>query len=396
MRGEILFLAHRVPYPPNRGDKIRSWNILKALAKIAPVHLAALCDDPADMAYADHLATVAKSVHLIPHKPSKAAAMLQALLQGGSASVAACRTPSMVGCVESLLRKKPISAVYAFSGQMGQFVVNRTDAPRFIMDFVDMDSAKFETYGDQATGIARFANRFEARRLFAFEQMVANQAVLSLFVSEAEAGLFQSRTGLGSSRVRALENGIDLDHFRPDHPSKAKVAGEGPLLVFTGQMDYAPNIDAVRWFVGEILPLLPDARFAIVGRAPTSAVELLASDKVTVTGEVPDTRDWIAAADVVVAPLLLARGIQNKVLEAMAMGKVVVASSHAAEGIDAVADRHFIVADSPQEQAEAICSLLKNPAKAEEIGSAARAQMEGRYSWDAQLSGLSEILGLAQ
>ncbi len=388
---DIVFLAHRVPYPPNRGDKIRSWNILKALARIAPVHVVALCDDPADMDFADHISTVAASVTLVPHQGSKLSAMAGALMMGQSASVRACASAELQDRVHRILASGKIGAIYAFSGQMAQFVPEKPDA-RFVMDFVDMDSAKFATFADQASGFKSLANRFEARRLFAFEKSIASRADVSLFVSEAEAALFRAQTGLGAERVRALENGIDLDHFGPDHAPKAKLSGIGPLLVFTGQMDYAPNVDAVRWFEKMVLPQIPNARFAIVGRAPTAAVSALSWDKVYVTGEVDDTRDWIAAADVVVAPLLLARGIQNKVLEAMAMGKAVVASAHAAEGIDAQPGAELLVAKDAAEFASQINALLADAGLQSSISQAARKRMEARYSWDSRLEALPRLV----
>ena len=392
---EILFLAHRVPYPPNRGDKIRSWNVLKALAKIAPVHVAALCDDPDDMQYAEKLSTVAASVHLVPHQPSRVGAMLSALLTGQSASVRACTSPAMRACSITLPRKRPISTIYAFSGQMAQYVESSTSA-RFVMDFVDMDSAKFARWGEERGGLSGLANGQEGRRLFAFENAVARRADASLFVSDAEAELFRRKSGLGNDKVKVLENGIDLDHFSPAHANRAEPSGEGPIAVFTGQMDYIPNVEAVEWFARKVLPLIPNLRFAIVGRAPVERVKALAALRnVTVTGAVDDTRDWIAAADVVVAPLLLARGVQNKVLEAMAMGKAVLASPAAAEGIDVVPGRELVVVEAPEAQAEAIRHLLADDAKRAALGGAARTRMETRYSWASTLAGLPELIGVS-
>lgn len=391
---EILFLAHRVPYPPNRGDKIRSWNVLKALSKIAPVHVVALCDDEADMAHADTVAVVASSVHFVPHKTNRLKAMATALLTGSPASVAACRSAGAEVAIKILLRKQPISAIYAFSGQMAQFVPDH-GPERFIMDFVDVDSAKFEQWGNERSGLAGLANRFEAARLASFEHAVAAHAHISLFVSDAEAALFRARSGLGSEKVRAVENGIDLERFSPNHPHQSVADGEGPLIVFTGQMDYAPNVEAVQFFATQVLPHLDGARFAIVGRAPTAAVTALASlENVSVTGEVADPRDWIAAADIVVAPLLLARGVQNKVLEAMAMGKAVVATTSAASGIDAKAGRDLIIADGAIEQVEAIRLLLGDHDQRARLGQSARSRMEARYDWSATLAPLPHLIGI--
>ncbi len=396
MSGEILFLAHRVPYPPNRGDKIRSWNILKRLSQIAPVHVCALWDDERDLAHLDVLKNVSQSVTIEPAMRSKLRAVSKAVLSGRSASVEACASPALAGSIKSLLSLRPIKTIFAFSGQMAQFVPAGLADCRFVMDFVDMDSAKFAAFADQAAGPKAWANHWEAQRLFAFEQAVAHRADVSLFVSEAEAALFRSKTGLDEQKVKPLENGIDLDHFRPGLSGQAVLADPGALVVFTGQMDYAPNVEAVEWFVRLVMPHLPGVQFAIVGRAPTARVRALAQNaNVIVTGEVADTRDWLSSADVVVAPLRLARGVQNKVLEAMAMGKAVVVTPSAAEGIDAEPGTELIIAETAEAQAVAILELINNPSRAHSIGQAARAKMEARYSWEARLAGLPELVGMS-
>jgi polysaccharide biosynthesis protein PslH len=395
---EILFLAHRSPYPPDRGDKIRSWHLFRHIAKLAPTHLVALYDDPRDLTHLPMLEGIAASVALEPRLLSKPRAALNALLSGGSASVAAFASDAVQRHVDHLLGTRPIKTIFGYSGQVAQFVPMKRDGIRFVMDFVDMDSAKFATYAAQASGLSAFANAQEAKRLFAFERAVAARADLSLFVSEAEAALFARETGLGAAKIAFIENGIDLEAYDPAQPRGDIERGEGALIVFTGQMDYRPNIDAVDAFARQALPLIraqhPSARFAIVGRNPPPEVlGLGALPGVTVTGEVPDTRDWLAAADVVVAPLLLARGIQNKILEAMAMAKPVVASPAAAEGIDAGADDGLIVAQDSAGQADAVLALLANPARAKAAGRAARARMIARYGWDARLAGLGAMLG---
>ncbi len=397
MSGEILFLAHRFPYPPDRGDKIRSWHMLKALTDLAPVHLCTLVDDLRDL---DHLAFVESycaSVATEARARSKLNAMVRSLVSGQSASVEAFGSAALQMRVDALLKTRPIATIFVFSGQMAQFVPQNLGQTRFVMDFVDVDSAKFAAYADQSHGFGAIANQFEARRLAAFEKRIAQRADISLLVSEDEAALFRQTTGLDAGRVRPLENGIDLARFKPDADVEAEQVGEGPLLVFTGQMDYRPNIDAVAAFVHETLPLIhkvdPKVRFAIVGRAPTAEVEALANHAgVIVTGEVPDTRTWLAAADLVVAPLKLARGIQNKVLEAMAMGVPVLASPAAAQGIDAAPDDGLIVATTSKDEAQGVIAILSNAERREKLGTAARRRMQGRYSWGAQLAGLEEIV----
>jgi polysaccharide biosynthesis protein PslH len=395
--GDILFLAHRFPYPPDRGDKIRSWHILKALAQIAPVHVATLVDDERDVAHLPVLENICASVAWEYRKSSKLAAATVGLLTGVPASVAAFASPALQARANAVLAAHDVETIFAFSGQMAQFVPTDLGGRRFVMDFVDVDSAKFLTYADQSAGLTKLANRFEGKRLAHFERTTALRADVSLFVSEAESDLFCVTAKLGSDRVQALENGIDLERYDPALPRVPVREGHEPLIVFTGQMDYRPNIDAVVSFARETLPLIlaqrPDATFAIVGRAPAAEVRDLALlPGVTVTGEVPDPRDWLATADVVVAPLKLARGIQNKILEAMAMARPVVASPAAAEGIDAEAGVSLLVAPGVKSEAAAVLALLNDPARAQAMGNAARARMIARYSWDARLAGLRALV----
>jgi sugar transferase (PEP-CTERM/EpsH1 system associated) len=395
MNGGILFLAHRQPFPPNRGDSIRSWNILKALARLAPVHLVSFADGDPETQQA--LEQVCASVHLIPDQKGKASAMAAALLSGRPASVEMFSSPAFQTAVDLVLGEHDIATVYAFSGQMGQHVGDLPSSIRLVMDFTDVDSEKFASYGRTAGGVAGFANRFEARRLRAFELQVAKRADINLFVSKTEEQMFRRVAGKGNVPLGVLENGVDLERFAPGHGLCDNIDRDTPLIVFTGQMDYPPNVDAASFFAREVLPIVrdrqADARFAIVGRAPTAEVlQLAALPGVIVTGEVPDTRPWLASARVVVAPLRIARGIQNKVLEAMASGKAVVASPKAAEGIDACYGKELLIAGSAPAQADAVVSLLHDPARRGRMELAARAAMEARYSWDAKMAPLAEFV----
>lgn len=401
--GEILFIAHRIPFPPDRGDKIRSWNIVKRLAEIAPVHIAAFADDERDMGFAADLRRIAASAHIVLRDSSRLASVLGGLIRREPLSLALFNDPRLREHIQLLLAERPISAIFVYSGQMAQYVPDRDPNVRFIMDFCDLDSAKFAGYGSGKIGPMSWINRREGRKLLAFEQQIAQRADVSLFVSEAEAALFRKKAALEPGRVRVLENGVDLNYFSAAADFAAvppTEKGPGPLLIFTGQMDYQPNIEAVDTFARRSFPLVrrrhPQARFAIVGRHPAPAVQALSKlPGVVVTGAVPDVRGWLAAADIVVAPLRLARGIQNKVLEAMAMARPVIASPQAAEGIDALDGLHFRVADGCAREAELTLELLDNPAGRAALGKAARSRVEERYSWSAALRPLSDILGLS-
>jgi sugar transferase (PEP-CTERM/EpsH1 system associated) len=390
--GDVLFLAHRVPYPPDRGDKIRSFHMLRHLAKHQRVHLAAFADDPRDMNRPE-LAEFTASRAIVRRRKSQAVAGMQALASGRPLSLTAFDDAGMRRAVAEVLAREDVETIFVFSSQMAQYLPAEPRA-RVIMDFVDMDSAKFASYAEAAKGPMRWMLTREARLLMAYEGSVAARADASLFVSEAEASLFRQSTG--AERVQAIENGIDTAHFDPE-ADFARVDAGPALIVFTGQMDYRPNIEAVTWFVEDILPRVrathPDARFAIVGRNPTEAVKALAkSGDVIVTGEVEDVRGWLAAAALVVAPLKLARGIQNKVLEAMAMARPVVASSAAAEGIDHKGT--ITVGTSGGDIADAVTLLLSDRRKAAELGLAARARVMARYGWSARLAPLDGLIGL--
>lgn len=383
---DILFLAHRVPYPPDRGDKVRSHHVLRHLSGLGRVHLATFADDPRDMGHEDALGQWCASVRVLRRTKGNARAAVEALAGGRTVSEAAFDSGAMRAVVAALLAARCYDAVYVYSGQMAQYLP--AELP-FVMDFVDMDSAKFAAYAEDARGLMRWMMRREATKLAAFEARVAKRARASLLVSEAEADLFRRTSG--AERVVAIENGIDTAFFDPAHAVPVKQAG--PLIVFTGQMDYRPNVDAVRWFANEVLPLVPEARFAIVGRSPAAAVRTLESERVVVTGEVADVRGWIAAAAVVVAPLLLARGIQNKVLEAMAMARPVVASLAAAEGIDHQGT--IRVAGDAVGFANEIHAVLADPVAANALGQAARMRTMARYGWEARLAPLAGLLGVA-
>ncbi|MEH3101889.1 TIGR03087 family PEP-CTERM/XrtA system glycosyltransferase [Sphingomonas adhaesiva] len=382
---DILFLAHRAPFPPDRGDRIRSFHVLSHLARRARVHLVAFADDPRDAQVAPAFAGMLASCTIVPRGKSPARAAIEALARGRAVSLAAFDDARVHAAVRDVMARHPVAVAYAFSGQMAQYL---PAGVRRVMDFVDADSAKFAAYAAEARGPMRWMMAREARLLACWEREVTARVDASLFVSAAEAALVPG--------ARVLENGIDARRFDPA-AAFVPVVGQGRLIVFTGQMDYRPNVEAVVAFARDILPQVravhPDVRFAIVGRAPTAAVRALASEAVLVTGEVPDVRGWLAAAAVAVAPLMLARGVQNKVLEAMAMARPVVASPAAAQGIDHAGT--IGVAEGAAGGAAAVVDLLSDRDGAARLGQAARARVLARYDWDACLAPLDALIGMS-
>jgi len=275
----VLYIAHRMPWPPDRGDKIRSYHMLRWMAERAPVHVAAFVDQLDDWKYAEALEAVTASTILEPRTVPMWKAGLRALAGGRPVSLAAFDSPSMKRRIARLVKRERIETIYVFSSQMAQYVPKRFSG-RVVMDFVDVDSAKFERYGAEGSGPMAWINRREARLLADYERTVAQRAGANLFVSAAEAALFRRRSG--AERVKAVGNGIDLDRFDPEAADVAPLTDRpaGPLIVFTGQMDYRPNIEAVESFTAAVMPQLraqfPHVSFAIVGRAPAPEVKALA------------------------------------------------------------------------------------------------------------------------
>src|SRR5690606_28102921 len=345
----ILFLAHRLPFHPDRGDKIRSHNLLKALAKLAPVHVGCFAETRVDLHAATELAGIAASYCMPLRTKSLPLAGIEALLRGEPVSLAAFRHPKLAGWVARTLAEQDVDTIYVFSGQMGQYVPD--DWPgRVIVDLVDVDSAKFEAYARDARWPMSAVHAREARSLRAEEARLVARADRTLLISDAEAALFRSRVPASChGRIAVLGNGIDHDRFDPawvePHPA---LSAPGPRVVFCGQVDDPPNVAAARRGAERLMPRIravhPEARFHLVGRAPVAEVRALDGiNGVRVWGEVPDVRPFLAGADVVLAPLAIARGVQNKVLEAMAMARPVVLTPEAATGIAAEDGVHFAV-----------------------------------------------------
>ena len=396
--GEILFLAHRVPWPPNRGDKIRSHHFLQKLMDCAPVHVACFADNEQEKEAGWNRKAELASCEIVVRKKPKWQAGIEALLSGKPVSLTSFESSAIHAYVAQVIAARPIESIFVFSGQMAQFIPFDFKG-KIVMDFADVDSAKFESYAEDGSGPMAWVNRREGRMLKAFEKEIAERADHNLFVSEAEAELFRRRSGLSRERVRAVGNGIDLAFYDVPDVEPEGLGQTGPMILFTGQMDYQPNVQAVLSFSNEVMPDIlsrfPDARFAIVGRAPSEKVKRLDQKNGTiVVGAVDDIRSWIKAADVVVAPLRIARGIQNKVLEAMAMAQPVVASACAAEGIEAIDGDHFLIARSVEEEAQLVGDLLADPERARRLGERAGRLIHSYYSWETQLADLPALCGV--
>jgi len=388
-------LVHRIPYPPNKGDKIRSYHLLKHLSRSFKVHVGAFVDDPDDWQYAQPLRDmVSGEVKLIPLNTTWATLRsAYGLIDRGSLTVPYYRNGELKNWVDQLIASRPIQHALIFSSAMSQYVADYPSLHR-IIDFVDLDSDKWRQYSEKKSWPMSWVYRREARALFKFERHIADTFDASTFVSRAEAKLFQELAPECADRVTYYNNGVDLDYFSPTHDLTNPYPPDERALVFAGAMDYWANVDAVNWFAREVFPALrtqfPDLCFYIVGSRPTKQVQDLAGDGITVTGSVPDIRPYVASAAISVAPLRIARGIQNKVLEAMAMAKPVLVSPQALEGIDATIGLEVILAKDAEEFISCITKQLSNPDDA--LGHAARRRVEQDYSWNHSLARVDQLL----
>ena len=392
----LLFLTHRLPYPPNKGDKVRSYHLLRHLAAQHRIYLGTFIDDPDDEQHLGAVQALCAEVHASRLNPLGARlGSLVGLLRQEPLTLSYYRDAALAGWADELVHSRSVDCVLVFSSSMAQYAT--AFQGRLLVDFVDVDSAKWTDYAAARRWPLSWLYRREGRTLLAYEREVAGRAARSFFATEKEAAMFRALAPESSGRVDALCNGVDADYFRPQ-PGLASPFEPGEIpLVFTGAMDYWPNVDAVCWFAREMLPALrrawPAVRLHIVGRSPAPAVRELAGDSIRVSGTVPDVRPYRQHAAVVVAPRRLARGIQNKVLEAMAMARPVVAAAVCVEAIDAQAGAHLIAAAEPDDYVREIDALLRAPQVAAALGRAGRERVLQAYGWEAQLRPLDRHLG---
>jgi polysaccharide biosynthesis protein PslH len=384
----ILFLSQRVPYPPNRGDKITTWRLIERMRRHHEVRCIAFSHGAADEAGAQELRAKGISIHTVPYHDR--AAKLRAL------PLLLTRQPLTLGVYGSAELQRLVDQelpacdlAYAYSSSMGAFLEPHARIPR-VMHFGELDSDKWRQYSTAMGAPMSWVYAREARTLLAFERRIAQSFAENVVCTELERRVFLE--AIPGSHCVVLQNGVDLEYFHPrdNQPQPLQLA-------FTGVMNYHPNAEGCIWFVQSILPLIrarhPQVRFTIIGSHPTAAVQALAqSAGVEVTGFVTDTREHLRRASVSVAPLRIARGIQNKVLEAMAMGLPVVGTTPATQGVGARDGEHYLVRDREQDFAQAVIRLLDDAAERQRLAGAARAFVEAHYNWEHVFAPLDTLL----
>jgi len=401
----LLFLAHRMPYPPDKGEKIRAWHILKHLSRDWDVELGFLLDRRADLDHLPVLRDVCAAVEWRPALQRYGTALKAALRlrPGRPITTGWFHDPGLAAWVRGGLATHRYGAVFVYSTAMAPYVMgpvaDRARAWR-VLDMVDVDSEKWRAYAADAAPVMRQVWAREARTLLALERRAARAFNRTLFVSAAEAERFVALAPDCAGQTDWVDNGVDFSRFDPAQPFASPFRGDAPAIVFTGTMGYRPNIEAVCWFAQEVLPrlratLVPAPEFHVVGADPAPAVRALANTEgVHVTGSVPDVRPYLAHAHVAVAPLFIARGIQNKVLEAMAMARPVVATPEAFEGIKAEAGRDLLIASGAEAMTAQVAEILRG--RHPGLGPAGRQAVLEGHDWSRTLGRLDRIMRASQ
>lgn len=392
MKSEILYVTHRVPWPPDRGDRIRTWNILKHLSKSATVDLICLADEPVTQETRDALARVTRRLAILPHSGKQRYLRgALSLVTGRTVTEGLFHSRNLSLTVRQWAQQSSYVGAMASSSGIAKYVMPPilNDVKKVWIDLIDVDSQKWIDYAASAKMPMSVVYGVEGRRLRKLEQQLAAKCDRLLVVSEAERQLFNDFCPTGP--IQAVGNGVDTDYFVP---ADRKVTPRS--CVFVGVLDYLPNSDAVKWFSehiwSEVRKKFPDAVFRIVGKNPTP--EVLALNEIPgieVVGPVPDVRPWLHKSACVVVPLRIARGVQNKVLEAMACGRALVCSSSPLKGLAVEPGLHLLQADTVQEWVDALTTVFEDKYRTEELGMAASAWVQINHRWKACLEPLAEL-----
>ncbi len=394
-RPHLLYVVHRTPYPPDKGDRIRTFHMLRHLSRRAAVHLACLADEPVPEETTAALGRYCERVAVIPLNRSRWLRAALALAGGRSITEGAFKSAALAATLCDWAKETRYTACIASASSVAPYLrlPGLRDVPA-VVDLMDVDSQKWFEYAAASRFPLSWLYHIEGSRLRQMEQSLAGWARAVTLVSDAEVGLFSRFCA--PNRAVSIPNGVSLDYFRTPTECPADTGQSG--CVFVGAFDYRPNVDAACWFCREAWPEIhrrrPAARLRLVGRRPVAAVRALgALPGVEVVGQVPDVRPYLAEAAVAVNPLRIARGLQNKVLEAMAMGKAVVASPQALAGLGRH-DAPPLRAQSAEEWIDLVVQLLDQPEERRRLGAEGRRYVEEHHDWDECLRPFEALLGL--
>lgn len=405
---KILYLSHRIPYPPNKGDKIRSFNELKFLSKDHEIFLCALYDEKYDSVYEKKLLEYSKICYLeyLPHT-KRIFSLFKSLLNSLPISVNYFYSSNLQKKIDKLIHYVKFDAVFCFCSVMAEYVFNTKfiNNPLLIVDYCDLDSEKWRQYSVNSSYLSKLIYKYEAWRLLEYEKKVNHEFNKSIFISDTEKELFLSKYKEARD-IHIISNGIDCNFYKSDYNRNNDYSDRlrekfknKKIILFVGAMDYRPNIEGILWFTKKVFKKIkksyPDACLLIVGSKPAHEVNALNNQEdIFVTGFVEDVRPYYNIAHIVVVPLFIARGIQNKVLEAMAMEKSVVLTEEANQGIGGDNGVHLLTANNVREFCKSVSLLLTREDMRAEMGKKARSLVTENFSWKSHLSNINSLLSL--
>lgn len=398
----LLFLCHRIPFPANKGDKITTFNLMKYLSERFELYLGCFIDDPFDVQYKDDVRKFCKDVCFINiENRSQLSSGISSLMKSRPVSITHYDSPELQDWIDTKIDEHNIEKLFIYSSGMAQFVEDSKYKNKVrVLDMADVDSDKWLQYANNKPIFSSWIYTREYKLLKSYEQKLLADFQAITLITDEERDLFRSLSASEyKEKIVTLSNGVDTEYFSPlasfDYTDKPDTHQK--MICFTGAMDYWANVDAVVWFCEEVWPKLkilePELVFYIVGGKPTEKVQKLAIlDGVYVTGRVVDVRPYVAASQCCVGPLRIARGVQNKVLEAMAMAKPVVMTSMAQEGITMPEEQQQYVCDDPDKTALLIHNIVKEPNLEKQLGEINRNWIVSRYSWNGALAKLDTLL----
>lgn len=386
----ILFVCHRFPFPPHGGAKVRAFHMIRHLAQRHMVTVASLVRSREEAAEGTGIAPYCARYEMARVRaPAQLLRMIACLPTSIPSSLAYFKSVALERRIDALVARERFDLVVAHSSSMAQYVEHIGGVPK-IMDFCDMDAQKWREYARYKPFPLSLGYALEASKLMREEGRIARSFDICTLATPAEQATLD---GYGTgARTDWFPNGVDTDYFTP-----SSVAYDPDLIVFVGRMDYYPNEECMMTFCADVLPRLrarrSNTKLAIVGANPPASVRALSRlAGVAVTGSVPDVRPYLRRAALMVAPLNIARGTQNKILEGMASGVPVVASRMAADGVDARAEEDFLVATTQEGQAAAILRVLDDATERARLAQAGRARVLSHHTWPMAMRRFDEIV----
>jgi sugar transferase (PEP-CTERM/EpsH1 system associated) len=397
---KILIIAQRCPYPPNKGEKIRTFHQLRFLVERGhEVILASPYEEDAEQIHFDKLASLYCSKVINVKLPMKPLRLLSGILKNKALSVSNFYNSKLQSKIDNELSTQKIDAIFCCASSVAEYVfqskvlANLASPPKLIMDFMDVDSDKWAQYEKSNSWPMSMIYKRESKLITKFEASIIKRFDHCLLITQTEVDLFENIHG-AAANLTAIENGLDTTVFYP--PEKTRNTQQ-PYFLFAGVMDYAPNIDAVMWFMDEVWPEIkkqwPLAKFSIAGMNPTDKIKKLQDkDGIEVTGFVDDIKPYFDKTNIFVAPFRIARGVQNKVLQAFASGLPVVSTSMGAEGIRCHNEQDILLADTPQQYIDKIHLLISNEQQYNSLSDKALTNITQNYSWESILEPMLAML----